>query len=71
MRSVAGDRADGLIEDVRAYYTSHPEKSFPGWPIALAQFDRNQRRWNKAGPKKAKSLEELAAEAFAGMEGTT
>lgn len=71
LRSVAGDRADGLIEDVRAYYTSHPEKAFPGWPIALAQFDRNQRRWNKGSPKRQKTTEELAAEIFAEMEEET
>ena len=64
LRSVAGDRADGLIEDVRAYYTTHPEKPFPGWPIALAQFDRNQKRWDKPKRSKPKSIEELAAEVF-------
>ena len=72
LRSVAGDRADGLIEDVRAYYTSHPEKTFPGWPIALAQFDRNQKRWGGGRqPKREKTTEELVAEIFKDMEVTT
>ena len=64
LREVAGDRADDLIADVRTYYETHKEKPFPGWPIALAQFDRNQKRWDKPKRSKPKSIEELAAEVF-------
>lgn len=69
LRRLYGDRVDGLIEDVRRYYTTHREKAFPGWEIAIAQFNSNQARWN-AGKikKKQKSIEELAAEVFADME---
>lgn len=63
LRKNAGDeRADALIGDVRNYYTAHPEKHFPGWPIALAQFDANQKRWGTAGRKKQKSIDEIIAE---------
>lgn len=68
LREVAGERADALIEDVRAYYMAHPEKPFPGWPIALAQFDRNQKRWGRGAAKPQKSFEEIAAEAFKGVD---
>lgn len=68
LRQVAGDRADALIEDVQRYYSTHPEKQFPGWPIALAQFDSNQRRWGRGNVKPQKSIEEIAAEAFKDME---
>lgn len=50
LRKKYGDRSDALIEDVRTYYTAHPEKAFPGWPIAVAQFDRNQVRWGRVSP---------------------
>ena len=69
LRSSAGDRADGLIADVRTYYETHPDKRFPGWPVALAQFDRNQQRWGKAEtPKRKKTTEELAEQVFAELE---
>ncbi len=68
LRQVAGDRADALIEDVQRYYSTHPEKRFPGWPVALAQFDSNQRRWGRGTAKPQKSIDEIAAEAFKGME---
>lgn len=69
LRSSAGDRADGLIADVRTYYETHLDKRFPGWPVALAQFDRNQQRWGKAEtPKRKKTTEELAEQVFAELE---
>lgn len=64
LREAAGDRADGLIEDVKRYYGTHPEKRFPGWPVALAQFDSNQRRWGAAPKSKKMSPEERAIAAF-------
>ena len=64
LREVAGERADGLIEDVRRYYSTHLDKQFPGWPIALAQFDSNQRRWGAAPKSKKMSPEERAIAAF-------
>lgn len=64
LREVAGERADGLIEDVRRYYSTHLDKRFPGWPIALAQFDSNQRRWGAAPKSKKMSPEERAIAAF-------
>lgn len=66
LRDVAGDRADTLIEDVRTYYLTHPEKTFPGWPLALAQFDRNQRRWGRAN--EPKNIDEIMAMAFKGVD---
>ena len=65
LREVYGERADALIEDVKAYYSAHPAKAFPGWPVAMAQFDRNQKRWGKA-EKQASShdLAELLGQAF-------
>lgn len=68
LQDVYGDRADALIEDVRRYYSTHPEKQFPGWPIALAQFDSNQKRWGRTTVKPQKSIDEIAAEAFKDME---
>lgn len=47
LRRKYGEQSDALIEDVRTYYTAHPEKPFPGWPAAVAQFERNQKRWGK------------------------
>lgn len=47
LRRKYGERSDALIEDVRAYYIAHPEKVFLGWPVAVAQFDRNQERWGR------------------------
>lgn len=64
LREVAGERADGLIEDVRRYYSTHLDKRFPGWPVALAQFDSNQRRWGAAPKSKKMSPEERAIAAF-------
>ena len=67
LRQIVGERADSLIADVRGYYGAHPEKQFPGWPLALAQFDRNQKRWGR-GEQARKSLEDVAAEVFKGVE---
>ena len=61
LREEYGDRADGLIEDVQAYYSTHG--GFPGWSKAVAQFSRNQRRWGKAEARGgSKSLAEICAE---------
>ena len=68
LRQIVGDRADGLIADVRTYYEAHPEKTFPGWPIALAQFDRNQRRWGTAQKKQNNSFEKVFAAFEADMQ---
>ena len=63
LRKTSGDeRADALIGDVRNYYTAHPEKHFPGWPIALAQFDANQKRWGTANKPRQKTDAEIIAE---------
>ena len=62
LRQIVGDRADALIEDVRAYYSTHT--GFPGWPIALAQFDRNQKRWGLAKAQTAKSTADIMKMAF-------
>ena len=62
LRQIVGERADALIEDVRAYYTTHT--GFPGWPIALAQFDRNQKRWGLAKAQTAKSTADIMKMAF-------
>ena len=61
-RSSGDERADALIGDVRNYYTAHPEKRFPGWPIALAQFDANQKRWGTANKPRQKTDAEIIAE---------
>lgn len=50
LAQIFGDNTDQLLEDVRMYYESHPEKAFPGWKQAAIQFNANQRRWAK--PKK-------------------
>lgn len=63
-----GDRTDALIDDVQAYYEQNPGKRFPGWFTAIAQFDRNQRRWGRGSARPEKSFEQIAAEAFKGME---
>lgn len=68
LRQIVGDRADGLIADVRTYYEAHPEKTFPGWPIALAQFDRNQKRWGTAQKKQNNSFEKVFAAFEADMQ---
>lgn len=62
LRGIYGDRADGLIEDVRRYYSQHLEKEFPGWPEAMAQFNANQLRWGKATKKQSST--DRAFEAF-------
>lgn len=61
LRKKYGERSDALIEDVRTYYTAHPEKPFPGWPIAVAQFERNQARWGKASAPRGslQSMQEI------------
>lgn len=69
LREIYGERADGLIADVQDYYAVHPKKAFPGWPVAMAQFDRNQKRWGSTN-RQIKSFEQIAAEAFSGMEDT-
>lgn len=61
-RNTGDERADALIGDVRNYYTAHPEKRFPGWPIALAQFDANQKRWGTANKPRQKTDAEIIAE---------
>ena len=63
-----GDRASALIEDVRRYYEGHQDKEFPGWKLAMAQFNANQTRWNKKPKKRQKTLEEIAEEAFADLQ---
>ena len=70
LRDKYGDRADALMEDVRQYYTAHSDKRFPGWKSAMAQFDRNQKRWGRSdvNARGEKSIEEIAAEVFKGME---
>ena len=55
------EQIDALIEDVRTYYTAHPEKPFPGWPAAVAQFERNQKRWGKTSAPRGslQSMQEI------------
>ena len=61
--SLYGDRADALIEDVERYYKQHPDREFPGWREAMAQFNANQARWGSSKPKKRRrSVEEILAE---------
>lgn len=63
------ERLEKLEADVRAYYEAHDEKPFPGWTKAVRQFARNQERWGASkGKSRRKSLEEIAAEAFADLE---
>lgn len=57
-----GDRTEALIEDVQRYYKAHPEKDFPGWPIAVAQFNANQARWDRPKKKRRRTVEEILAE---------
>lgn len=45
LQKLFGDKTDQLIEAVRNYYESHPEKVFPGWREAVQQFNANQARW--------------------------
>ena len=61
LQSLYGEKADALIEDVRTYYTAHPEKPFPGWPAAVAQFERNQKRWGKTSAPRGslQSMQEI------------
>lgn len=67
LQSLYGDRTEALIEDVRRYYESHPEKEFPGWPIAVAQFNANQKRWGSASKAK-KRKESQDNDWFIGLE---
>lgn len=60
-----GTRADELIADVSNWYTTHPERVFPGWSEAVAQFDRNQKRWGRTTPT---SMEDILKKAFPGGE---
>ena len=57
-----GERADGLLDDVQLYYEQNPDRHFPGWSAAVAQFDRNQKRWGHASP--SKDINEIMAMAF-------
>lgn len=66
LREIYGDRADGLIADVQAHYSAHPEKQFPGWAVAVAQFDRNQARWGRAQAPKNEA--DIMAMAFKGVD---
>jgi len=66
LRLIYGERADQLIADVDNYYTTHPEKAFPGWGTAVAQFDRNQKRWGRASTPK--NIDDIMAMAFGGTE---
>ena len=61
LRRKYGEQIDALIEDVRTYYTAHPEKPFPGWPAAVAQFERNQKRWGKTSAPRGslQSMQEI------------
>ena len=61
LRRKYGEQSDALIEDVRTYYTAHPEKPFPGWPAAVAQFERNQKRWGKTSAPRGslQSMQEI------------
>lgn len=63
LQSLYGEKTEALIEDVRRYYEQHTEKEFPGWPIAVAQFNANQKRWSYSR-KREKTTRELAAEIF-------
>jgi len=60
-----GARTDELIADVSNWYTTHPERVFPGWSEAVAQFDRNQKRWGRTTPT---SMEDILKKAFPGGE---
>lgn len=66
LRFEYGDRADALMNDVQVYYEQNPEKRFPGWFTAIAQFDRNQRRWGRAN--EPKNIDEIMAMAFKGVD---
>lgn len=52
LKALFGDKYDALLEDVRRYYGSHPDKEFPGWEQAMAQFNANQARWGRSDKKK-------------------
>lgn len=49
LRQIFGDKTEQLVEDVRRYYEAHPDKEFPGWESAVAQFNANQARWERSG----------------------
>lgn len=66
LREIYGSRSDRLIEDVRLYYQSHPEKAFPGWPIAMATFDRNQERWGRGSVNRNQTVDDMVEKAFGG-----
>lgn len=66
LRFEYGDRTDGLIDDVQTYYEQNPEKRFPGWFRAVAQFDRNQARWGRA--RAPKNEADIMAMAFKGVD---
>lgn len=68
LRGIYGSRADNLVEDVRLYYQTHPEKMFPGWPVAMATFDRNQERWGRGGASHSQTIEDMVAKAFGGKQ---
>ena len=54
LESLYGEKTESLLEDVQRYYESHPDKEFPGWKLAMAQFNANQTRWGYADRKKQK-----------------
>lgn len=66
------ERLAKLEADVRSYYEANEERVFPGWAVAIRRFASNQARWGSGGTtnthRREKSIEELAAEAFAGLE---
>lgn len=68
LRGIYGSRAENLVEDVRLYYQTHPEKMFPGWPVAMATFDRNQERWGRGGASHSQTIEDMVAKAFGGKQ---
>lgn len=52
LKALFGDKYEALLEDVKRYYGSHPDKEFPGWEQAMAQFNANQVRWGRKDKKK-------------------
>lgn len=68
LQSFSPEALTDLETDVRNYYESNPDKTFPGWVKAIRQFDRNQKRWRAGQPgqprKRTKTTEEIAAELF-------
>lgn len=65
-----GSRADGLLDDVQMYYEQNPDRRFPGWSAAVAQFDRNQQRWGRGSGSADQTIADMVASAFGGKGGT-